>query len=166
MSLLDALHSFKVTRQHAPNLPYRRYSPYQNVQYTGAEWFNPIEKLCAAETNIKTTIQKFFAGNYRYVGFKDISWQSRDLGAAANLLEEIYANVKYVALRRDVEAQVKSMQRTWNSKIDYTQQVAQTNDVITQFLLTRKPQKYIEKNISVDANYLDDVYQFLITDPA
>lgn len=131
---------------------------YKKYSYVGPEWYHPADKINILETGMINTIIDFFDTTVDYTGFKEIRWSDDSINCL-NILENIY-QVKYVHLIRDLKSQHKSMTRLkW--KIEQSD-IINTNNTITKFLKTKKPNQYIVKNISEDNNFLVQIYDFLV----
>lgn len=131
----------------------------QAVKYIGSEWYNPRNKINHLKEKLNECVLEFFDNPEEYIGFKEIRWSSNI--KYLNFFEQ-YFNVKYIHLVRNIEDQIKSINRLkWKLKTDTEQYILLTNKIITNFLQTRKPKQHITKNISIDKNFQQEIYNFI-----
>lgn len=133
---------------------------YSYNPYIGTEWYNPDHKIIKLKAGLINLVKNFFNQKKKYIGFKEIRWVNKNL-QALNLLEKLY-KVKYVHLTRNIDDQLLSMEkRGWQNNKSH---VIETNNAIGNFLLNKPPNQHIQKNISVDKNFLEDIYNFIVAE--
>lgn len=121
---------------------------------------NPISKIDSLSEQLKKSILDYFKNPEKYIGFKEIRWTKKI--KYLNFFEK-YFNVKYVHLIRDMNDQIKSINRlNWNLPTGTKEHIVKTNKTINSFLITRKTSQYIVKNISFDENFKQEIYDFII----
>ena len=136
---------------------------HKNSCHIGVEWYNPRKKLENLESNLLKCILNYFDNDEKYIGFKEVRWINRKL-ECLNILEDHF-KVKYIYLTRNLYDQVKSIQKVgWNLADPIDQHIEKTNSVIEAFLNKKKSSQFIHKNISTDANFLQEIYQFIVSD--
>lgn len=136
---------------------------YSNNNYIDMEWYNPKNKLDNLKNSLITTLTNYFDNNEQYVGFKEVRWINRKLDCL-NILED-YFKVKYIYLTRNLHDQVKSIKKVgWNLPSPTDKHIEKTNSVIETFLSKKKPNQFIHKNISTNTNFLQEIYQFIVSD--
>lgn len=145
---------------------------YKKSKYLGTEWYNNPSKINELNDNLYKNIVTFFNSDHQYIGYKEIRFYAKDL-SYLNVLESIY-NVKYVYLTRDIEEQAASMFKLkWYHQHDlnlkehsieeYKNFITKNNLNIHNFLMFKSPKQFIHKNISKDKNFVDDIYNFIIS---
>lgn len=138
---------------------------YKNHKYNQCEYYNDKTKIRTFESEIKNLICSYFDSNHKYIGFKEIRWNLFSDINFLNILEEIF-HVKYIFLTRNLQDQIKSMIRTawWSTKseLEMYDIVKNTNGIVSKFLSTKQSNQYITKNITIDTNFLSDIYNFIV----
>jgi hypothetical protein len=163
-NILDAIHRtnmLKIKQQMC-----RKYSSVSydnNTPYISVEWYNPEDKVKSLDLILLDIVVNYFESEYNYIGFKEVRWLDRDL-RCLNILENKY-NVKYVFLTRNIQDQIKSIQKlNWNLQIPIDDYIRKTDGSIIKFLNTKPKNQFITKNISVDKNFLAEIYEFIVGD--
>lgn len=134
-----------------------------NNPYISVEWYNPADKVKSLDSILLDIIVNYFESEYDYIGFKEVRWINRDL-RCLNILESKY-NVKYIFLTRNIQDQIKSIQKlNWDLPTPIDDHIRKTNESITKFLNTKPKNQFITKNISVDKNFLAEIYEFIVGD--
>jgi len=131
--------------------------------YKGTEWRNNIDKLYVVKNNLIKSIRHYLP-NKKYIGFKEIRWQYpvSSINHCFNILEKIFDKVIYIHLIRNIEDQIKSMNNAWITKSkEYRKKMCEEiNHNISESI---KHRNYITKNISTDTNFLEEIYQYIIS---
>ena len=166
-SILESIHRFKITQHHSKNHKQPSHktpiNKYQNKTYCGYEWYNNQLKIDTTILSLEQIIKNFFDNNHsRFIGYKDIRWGGEYLSESIKILENIFHDIKYVHLTRNIDVQADSMKRARFTHSDMKQAIQDTNDRISYFLKQKPKSQQIQKNITTDHNFLEEIYQFLI----
>lgn len=150
----------KIIKENSPCGHKTAINEYNNKNvYNGSEWYNPISKMRDLKRNIHSNIIEYFNHPENYIGFKEIRWATVNMSYLSFF--EKHFNVKYIHLIRNTEDQIKSMQRTkWKQK-NLEQYLESTNTIIENYLQHKTPSQYITKNISIDKNFQQEIYDFI-----
>jgi len=160
LSILEQIYALNDNRRYKGLSRMTTNASYSNNHYIGTEWYNPADKVAQLKTGLIDLLKNFFNDNKKYIGFKEIRWINKNL-QALNLLEKLY-KVKYVHLTRNIDDQVSSMTKTgWQNRKSH---IIETNNAISSFLLNKPPHQHIQKNISIDKNFLEDIYNFIVAE--
>jgi len=160
LSILEQIYLLNDSQRYKGLSSVTTNASYIHNPYIGTEWYNPDDKILKLKTGLINLVKNFFNQNKKHIGFKEIRWAHKNL-QALNLLESLY-RVKYIHLTRNIKDQISSMTRlNWTNVKNH---ISHTNDAINNFLLTKQSNQYIKKNISVDKNFLEDIYNFIVAD--
>lgn len=133
---------------------------YTDNYYSGTEWYNPRSKLNNLKNSIINCVLDYFDNPENYIGFKEIRWLKTDINYLSFF--ENHFNVKYIHLTRNIDDQIKSMNRAKWIPDNRQKYITNTNEAINNFLTKKPVSQYIVKNISIDKNFQEEIYNFIL----
>lgn len=160
LNLLNALFKIKNISNYNSLSKKNTNLNYKHQKYIGSEWYNPKDKVLGLTKEIENSIIDYFPNKEKYIGFKEIRWLDYNL-ENLNWFEKYY-KVKYVHLLRNIDEQSHSMKKlNWSFETNIDDHIKHTNQTINKFLTKKHTSQYIIKNISIDKNFEQEIYNFI-----